>query len=56
MVKVGKCMIVVCVVFEGKEGLLVVEVVVLVKENVKLKFDEIVEIVMNLGVDLCYVD
>lgn len=32
------------------------EVVKLIKECVIVKFDEIIDIVMNLGVDLCYVD
>lgn len=32
------------------------EVVKFLKEIVIVKFDEIVEIVMNLGVDFCYVD
>lgn len=56
MVKVFKNKVVVCVVFDGKVNLIVEDVVVLVKVNIKVKFDEIVEIVMNLGVDLCYVD
>lgn len=46
MVKFGKCICVVCEVFVGKFDVFVEEVVVLVKGNVIVKFDEIVEIVV----------
>jgi large subunit ribosomal protein L1 len=42
--------------FEGKSGLTVEDAVALVKANVKAKFDETVEIAMNLGVDPRHAD
>ena len=42
--------------FEGKSNLLVEDAVALVKANVKAKFDETVEIAMNLGVDPRHAD
>jgi ribosomal protein L1, bacterial/chloroplast len=41
---------------EGKENLSVTEAVALVKDNAKAKFDEIVEIAVNLGVDPRHAD
>jgi large subunit ribosomal protein L1 len=42
--------------FAGKENLTVEEAVALVKANAKAKFDETVEIAMNLGVDPRHAD
>ena len=42
--------------FEGKENLSVEEAVTLIKSNAKSKFDETVEISMNLGVDPRHAD
>ena len=42
--------------FEGKTGLTVEEAVKLVKQNAKAKFDETVEIALNLGVDPRHAD
>ena len=42
--------------FEGKSALTVEDAVALVKANVKAKFDETVEIAMNLGVDPRHAD
>ena len=42
--------------FEGKSNLSVEDAVALVKANVKAKFDETVEIAMNLGVDPRHAD
>ena len=42
--------------FEGKENLSVEEAVSLIKSNAKTKFDETVEIAMNLGVDPRHAD
>ena len=42
--------------FEGKENLSVEEAVALVKGNAKAKFDETIEIAMNLGVDTRHAD
>lgn len=42
--------------FEGKENLAVAEAVALVKANATAKFDETVEIAMNLGVDPRHAD
>lgn len=42
--------------FEGKSNLTVEDAVALVKSNVKSKFDETVEIAMNLGVDPRHAD
>ena len=39
---------------DGKENLSIEEAVSLVKENAKAKFDETIEIAMNLGVCLLY--
>ena len=41
---------------EGKENLSIEEAVSLVKENAKAKFDETIEIAMNLGVDTRHAD
>jgi large subunit ribosomal protein L1 len=56
MAKAGKRMTAARAAFEGKEGLSVAEAVALVKENAKSKFDETVEIAMNLGVDPRHAD
>ena len=42
--------------FEGKRDVTVEEAVALVKNNAKAKFDETVEIAMNLGVDPRHAD
>ena len=42
--------------FEGKAGVTVEEAVTLVKKNAKAKFDETVEIALNLGVDPRHAD
>ncbi|ASP19396.1 50S ribosomal protein L1 [Antarctobacter heliothermus] len=42
--------------FAGKEGLTVEEAVSLIKSNSKTKFDETIEIAMNLGVDPRHAD
>ena len=42
--------------FEGKENVSVTEAVSLVKDNAKAKFDETVEIAVNLGVDPRHAD
>ena len=42
--------------FEGRENLSVEEAVALVKSNAKAKFDETVEVAMNLGVDPRHAD
>jgi large subunit ribosomal protein L1 len=42
--------------FEGKDNLPVAEAVVLVKQNASAKFDETVEIAVNLGVDPRHAD
>ena len=42
--------------FEGKSNLPVAEAIKLVKDNAKAKFDETVEIAMNLGVDPRHAD
>ena len=42
--------------FEGKENVTVEEAVSLIKSNAKTKFDETVEIAMNLGVDPRHAD
>ncbi|QYX57734.1 50S ribosomal protein L1 [Roseovarius sp. SCSIO 43702] len=42
--------------FEGKENLTIEEAVALVKNNAKAKFDETIEIAMNLGVDPRHAD
>ena len=42
--------------FEGKENVTVEEAVALVKGNAKAKFDETVEIAMNLGIDPRHAD
>ena len=41
---------------DGKENLSIEEAVSLVKENAKAKFDETIEIAMNLGVDTRHAD
>jgi large subunit ribosomal protein L1 len=56
MAKAGKRMTAARAAFEGKEGLSVAEAVALVKENAKSKFDETIEIAMNLGVDPRHAD
>ena len=42
--------------FEGKENLTVEEAVALIKANSNVKFDETMEIAMNLGVDPRHAD
>ncbi len=42
--------------FEGKDGVSVSEAVALVKDNAKSKFDETIEIALNLGVDPRHAD
>src|SRR6056297_1780039 len=56
MGKIGKRLKASQAAFEGKENLTVEEAVALVKANATAKFDESVEIAMNLGVDPRHAD
>ncbi len=56
MAKLGKRMKAAKEAFEGKKNVSVEEAVKLVKDNAKAKFDETVEIAMNLGVDPRHAD
>ncbi|WP_407495009.1 50S ribosomal protein L1 [Pseudooceanicola sp. MF1-13] len=56
MGKVGKRIVAARESFAGKEDLTVEEAVSLIKANAKTKFDETVEIAMNLGVDPRHAD
>ncbi len=56
MAKIGKRMTAAKAAFEGKGDLSVAEAVALVKANAKSKFDETIEISMNLGVDPRHAD
>jgi len=56
MAKVGKRSTAARVAFDGKENLKLAEAVALVKANAKAKFDETVEVAMNLGVDPRHAD
>ncbi len=56
MAKVGKRTRAAREAFEGKSDVTVEEAVALVKGNAKAKFDETVEIAMNLGVDVRHAD
>ncbi|WP_194097919.1 50S ribosomal protein L1 [Marivivens aquimaris] len=56
MAKLGKRIVAARAAFEGKENLSVTEAVALVKDNAKAKFDETVEVALNLGVDPRHAD
>ncbi len=56
MGKIGKRLKAAKAAFEGKEALSVEEAVALVKSNATAKFDETIEISMNLGVDPRHAD
>src|SRR5690606_6675466 len=56
MAKVGKRTKAAREAFDGKENVTVEEAVKLVKSNAKAKFDETIEIAMNLGVDPRHAD
>ncbi len=56
MAKLGKRIKAASAAFEGKANLSVADAVKLVKDNAKAKFDETVEIAMNLGVDPRHAD
>jgi large subunit ribosomal protein L1 len=56
MAKHGKRVKAALAAFEGKENLSVEEAIALVKANANAKFDETVEIAMNLGVDPRHAD
>ncbi|MFC6689130.1 50S ribosomal protein L1 [Jhaorihella thermophila] len=56
MAKVGKRMRAAREAFAGKENVTVEEAVQLIKENANAKFDETLEIAMNLGVDPRHAD
>ncbi len=56
MGKMGKRLTAARAAFEGKEDVTVEEAVALVKGNAKAKFDESIEISMNLGVDPRHAD
>jgi len=56
MAKLGKRSTAARVAFDGKENLKLAEAVALVKANAKAKFDETVEVAMNLGVDPRHAD
>ena len=56
MAKVGKRTTAARAAFEGKENLAVAEAVALVKANATAKFDETIEVAMNLGVDPRHAD
>jgi large subunit ribosomal protein L1 len=56
MAKIGKRLKAARAAFEGKENLAVAEAVALVKANASAKFDETVEVAVNLGVDPRHAD
>ena len=56
MGKIGKRMTAAKAAFDGKENLTVEEAVALIKANANAKFDETIEIAMNLGVDPRHAD
>ena len=56
MGKLGKRLTAATAAFEGKENLSVEDAVALVKANATAKFDETIEIAMNLGVDPRHAD
>jgi large subunit ribosomal protein L1 len=56
MGKIGKRFTAARAAFEGKEEITVEDAVALVKANAKAKFDESIEIAMNLGVDPRHAD
>jgi large subunit ribosomal protein L1 len=56
MAKVGKRFKAAAAAFEGKSNMSLDEAVVLVKANAKAKFDETVEVALNLGVDPRHAD
>ncbi len=56
MAKIGKRTRAARAAFEGKQDLSVEEAVALIKENVSAKFDETIEVAMNLGVDTRHAD
>ena len=56
MGKLGKRLTAARAAFEGQEDVTVEEAVALVKSNAKAKFDESIEIAMNLGVDPRHAD
>ena len=56
MGKLGKRTTAARAAFEGKDNVTVEEAVALVKANAKAKFDETIEIAMNLGVDPRHAD
>ena len=56
MAKAGKRMTAARAAFEGKENLKVADAIALVKANAGAKFDETVEIALNLGVDPRHAD
>ena len=56
MAKVGKRFKAAAQAFEGKSNMSLDEAVVLVKANAKAKFDETVEVALNLGVDPRHAD
>jgi large subunit ribosomal protein L1 len=56
MAKIGKRLKAARAAFEGKENLAVADAVALVKANASAKFDETVEVAVNLGVDPRHAD
>ncbi|SOH94642.1 large subunit ribosomal protein L1 [Monaibacterium marinum] len=56
MAKLGKRMTAAKAAFEGKHNISITDAVSLIKSNAKAKFDETVEISMNLGVDPRHAD
>jgi len=56
MAKVGKRTSAARVAFDGKENMKLAEAVALVKANARAKFDETVEVALNLGVDPRHAD
>jgi large subunit ribosomal protein L1 len=56
MAKIGKRLQAARAAFEGKEDITVEDAVALIKANASAKFDETVEIAMNLGVDPRHAD
>jgi len=56
MAKLGKRFTAARAAFDGKHNVTVGEAVALVKDNAKAKFDETIEIVVNLGVDPRHAD
>ncbi len=56
MAKIGKRLKATRAAFEGKENLVVAEAIALVKANATAKFDETIEVALNLGVDPRHAD